>query len=1092
MLGRRSVNLELTSLDPDLERTLRRARRAQVEMGDNQRNPRVEEHQDARDGNGEQRRAYDVDYTTSLRELFAPTAVSSHSCIVLPPTNATHYDLKPHVIQMLPSFYGLDHENPYSHVKKFKNICATTKFQNFSEESVHLRLFPFSLHDRATEWLDSLAPGSITSWEELLKQFYNKFFPMSKVNEARKGISSFTQDEDEKFSECWARFKDLLMKCPPHGYEKWRLVQFFYQGLSQPNRSMIELMNGGAFLNLTGDAAYKALEKIADNSQHWDFTSCRDKSARTPKKVGILETKGENELAQRMDAIVQRLDALSVGKSVNAANTFPVECCSICASPMHQAQSCPSMAVYTEMEQVNAFNNFQKPSSGPYSETYNPGWRNHPNFSWKQNQPITNPGGAPHAQNHYPPGFSAPYQNHGRSALPASSSYQAPTQAPTSSTPSLEETMREFMKMTGQSISDVRQSTMVNTQAIAKLEMQMGQLANHLGERDKGKLPSQAVNNPKACHSGNSSNQEHVQAIVTLRSGKRVDNKVVNPEEAEEEEQKEEEQKEEEEEKEEKGDNQKEADAEPSIVTQNLKEPPRAFVPKAPYPERLQAPKNGGRLEDILEVFKQVQINIPFLDAIQQIPSYAKFLKDLVTVKRKTNVPKKAFLTEQVSSILQCKLPIKYKDPGCPTITCMIGVSQIERALLDLGASVNLLPYSVYVQLGLGELKPTTMTLQLADRSVKVPRGIVEDVLIKVDKFYFPVDFIVLDTEPVHNLGSQIPVILGRPFLATANALINCRTGVMKISFGNMTVELNIFHIRKQPLEYDEVQQVCLIEDVMEEAIEESSMEDPLEACFAQFGEDLDLDKLLEQADAILETTPLESSEKEEIAVSDPPKKELKPLPENLKYKFLGPAESLPVIIASDLVDAQEEKLLDVLREHKEAIGWTIEDIKGISPSVVMHKIHLEENAKPSREPQRRLNPAMQEVVRAEVIKLLDAGIIYPISDSKWVSPIHVVPKRAGLTVVKNKDDELVPTRVQSGWRVCIDYRKLNAATRKDHFPLPFIDQMVERLAGHKYYCFLDGYSGYNQVPVDPEDQEKTTFTCPFGTFAVVPNTTPI
>jgi hypothetical protein len=200
----------------------------------------------------------------------------------------------------------------------------------------------------------------------------------------------------------------------------------------------------------------------------------------------------------------------------------------------------------------------------------------------------------------------------------------------------------------------------------------------------------------------------------------------------------------------------------------------------------------------------------------------------------------------------------------------------------------------------------------------------------------------VLDTELVHNLGSQIPVILGRPFLATANALINCRTGVMKIFFGNMTVELNIFHIRKQPLEYDEVQQVCLIEDVMEEAVEESSIEDPLEACFAQFGEGLDLDKLLEQADAMLETTPLVSSEKEETIVPNPPKKELKPLPENLKYKFLGPAESLTVIIASDLVDVQEEKLLDVLREHKEAIGWTIEDIKGISPSVVMHKIHLE------------------------------------------------------------------------------------------------------------------------------------------------------
>jgi hypothetical protein len=141
-----------------------------------------------------------------------------------------------------------------------------------------------------------------------------------------------------------------------------------------------------------------------------------------------------------------------------------------------------------EMEQVNAFNSFQKPFSGSYSETYNPGWRNHPNFSWKQNQ-----GGAPH----YPPGFSS-YQNQGWSALPASLSYQAPNQAPASSNQSLEDTMRDFMKMTGQSISNIRQSTMVNTQAISKLEMQMGQLENHLGERDKGKFPSQAVNNPKA------------------------------------------------------------------------------------------------------------------------------------------------------------------------------------------------------------------------------------------------------------------------------------------------------------------------------------------------------------------------------------------------------------------------------------------------------------------------------------------------------------------------------------------------------------------------------------------------------------------
>jgi hypothetical protein len=157
------------------------------------------------------------------------------------------------------------------------------------------------------------------------------------------------------------------------------------------------------------------------------------------------------------------------------------------------------------------------------------------------------------------------------------------------------------------------------------------------------------------------------------------------------------------------------------------------------------------------------------------------------------------------------------------------------------------------------------LTLQLANRSIKIPRGIIEDVLIKVDKFYFLVDFIVLDTEPVHVVGSEILVILGRSFLATFNALINCRSGVMKISFGNMTMELNIFQIRKQPLDYDQMNQVCLIEEIFDEFIEESSIEeDPLEACLAQFGEDLDLKKLMEQADAFLEIAPLVSSEGED------------------------------------------------------------------------------------------------------------------------------------------------------------------------------------------------------------------------------------
>ena len=153
-----------------------------------------------------------------------------------------------------------------------------------------------------------------------------------------------------------------------------------------------------------------------------------------------------------------------------------------------------------------------------------------------------------------------------------------------------------------------------------------------------------------------------------------------------------------------------------------------------------------------------------------------------------------------------------------------------------------------------------------------------------------------------------------------------------------------------------------------------------------------------------------------------------------------------------------------------------------------MHRILLEDGHKPSVEAQRIQNPTMKEVVRKEVLKWLDAGVIYPISDSSWVSPVQVVPKKGGTTVIRTEGNALLPSQTVIGWRICIDYRKLNKATRKDHFPLPFLDQMLERLAEHEYYCFLDGYLGYNQITISPEDQEKTTFTCPYGTFCNTPS----
>ena len=169
---------------------------------------------------------------------------------------------------------------------------------------------------------------------------------------------------------------------------------------------------------------------------------------------------------------------------------------------------------------------------------------------------------------------------------------------------------------------------------------------------------------------------------------------------------------------------------------------------------------------------------------------------------------------------------------------------------------------------------------------------------------------------------------------------------------------------------------------------------------------------------------------------------------------------------------------------NSKAFAWNIEDIKGISPLICMHKILMEEGHTPSIEHQRRLNPKMKEVVKKEVLKWLQGRFIYVISKSVWVSPVQVVPKRGGMTLIRNEKNELLSTRTVTGWRICIDYRKLNTTTRKDHYPLPFLDQMLDRFVGHSHYCFLDGYSGYNQIMVDLKDQEKTTFTCPHGTFA--------
>ncbi|XP_012846939.1 PREDICTED: uncharacterized protein LOC105966909 [Erythranthe guttata] len=513
-------------------------------------------------------------------------------------------------------------------------------------------------------------------------------------------------------------------------------------------------------------------------------------------------------------------------------------------------------------------------------------------------------------------------------------------------------------------------------------------------------------------------------------------------------------------------------------------------APPIPYPQRFQSPKLNAEYQSFVDKMKEIRINIPLIEALQQMPKWVKFVKELVTKGRKFQGNEMIQLTEQCSAILTRPLPQKLGDPGKFTIPCTIG-DNFFRSLIDLGASINLMPFSTYKSLGLGEIEPTAITLQLADRSLVYPKGVLEDVLVKVDEFILPADFVILDMDE----DREIPIILGRPFLATSRTVIDCASGDLTMTVHDQTIKFNVFNAIKRPHNSNECFSIDLVESCSFENFDSLHL-DSLEAylvvgndcgderveeqiCWLDSGDFLTRQKF-ESLDLATLTTPKAFK----TSLEEPPQLEMKELPGHLKYAYLGKNDTLPVIISQSLSTLQEQRLLEVLREHKMALGWKIADIKGISPSLCMHKIILDDQQHPSVEQQRRLNPIMKEVVKKEILKWLDAGIIYPISYSAWVSPVQCVPKKGGMTVIRNANNELIPSRTTTGWRICMDYRKLNKATKNDHFPLPFIDQMLDRLAGKEFYCFLDGYSGYNQIAIAPDDQHKTTFTCPYGTFA--------
>ncbi|XP_017431946.1 uncharacterized protein LOC108339321 [Vigna angularis] len=333
------------------------------------------------------------------------------------------------------------------------------------------------------------------------------------------------------------------------------------------------------------------------------------------------------------------------------------------------------------------------------------------------------------------------------------------------------------------------------------------------------------------------------------------------------------------------------------------------------------------------------------------MPSYAKFLKELLTKKRKYIEEKIIEVQGNCNAIIQKLLPPKLKDPRSFTIPCTIGNISVGRALIDLGASINLMSLSMFKKIEGLELKPTRMTLQLANRSLNYPYGVVEDVLVKVDKFLFPVDFVIIEMEEDVN----VPLILRRPFMKTARVLIDVENGKLKVRVQDEEVNFDVFEAMSYPkddkacFQFDTLDEVCMVQEKM------VSCSLPLEKMLIDACEDLNeeeeelIGECLNDLE-VLKELPLHEANFEKINAKEDVKEkklELNVLPSHLKYVFLEEGGKKPVIISNSLSLIEEEKLVEVLKANKGAIGWLITYLKDISPTYCMHKIFMEDDYRP-------------------------------------------------------------------------------------------------------------------------------------------------
>ncbi|CAN6583769.1 unnamed protein product [Malus baccata var. baccata] len=601
-----TIRANILDFDDDFERKLRRVRNHQEHHPPNSESDleeNVQEEEEATAGIFEEVQGMAVDNRT-LKELSASGLDNAAPLCIQYPTAAQgktdEFELKSSLLHHIPKYHVLSMEDPNKHLKEFEMVCSSMTPINVDGCILKMKAFPFSLMDKAKDWLYELAPGTVTSWESMKRAFLEKFFPTSRIILLRKKISGIQQEEGESFPTYYERFKSLVASCPKHQMKE-------------------ELL------------------------------------------CNISTRMAEGMKMQR-----------------------PIVC-GVCSIQGHVSEKCPQLIENGGWESAHAigFQGQNQPRNDPYSNTYNPGWRDHPNFKWKEPQQPQNQGGF----RQQPPGFFpktyGPPQNQAQSG-------------PSASGMSLDnDALLKILTKLSNGQEDQAKAMQNQDKRVDQLEKQIGQIAEFVGSSSK-----------------TGHNEDEILQMEEEES-KQPTARVVPPL------------------------PQVSNAPKPSNLSNKGKNvlnssPTNVFPLNVPFPSRFLQSKNEKEEKDVLETFRKVHVNIPLLDAIKQIPKYAKCLKKLCTTKKHTREKEVVHVSENVSAILQRKLPPKCKDPGSFTIPCVIGNTRFNSAMLDLGASINVMPYSVYASMNLGALKHDGVIIQLADRSNAYPKGVLEDVLVQI------------------------------------------------------------------------------------------------------------------------------------------------------------------------------------------------------------------------------------------------------------------------------------------------------------------------------------------------------------------------